>query len=467
MVEQTETARIAPARRSLSGIGRTSLQAGEAKDRWTQARRRQLLLILVVALFIPGIFKVGATLSPYRMVLLGLLPFLFWRWISGAAGRQTAVDVLVLLGTAWTMLALVVNHGPSVLPRCAVLGGELFGAYLIGRVLIVDKDDFKAFFRYMTIMFVIVFPFAFIEWITEFNVLRAIFDLVMTIPPRQHNLGRRLGFGRVQGTFEHPILFGLVASLCVANVFYIYRHRFPEAYVRLAFAIFTAFMSMSSGPMLSVLMQMVLTVWDRMLAAVKGRWIVLGYLAILVFLLLRIAAQFNLLDFVIEHLMFNSNTADGRLVILEYGTKITLEHPVFGIGLNDWERPWWRAGKSSFDNFWLLMSMRYGIPTLFFLAMAWVVSFLRISLHQGLTEEEADYRRGYLITLVGLGIVLGTVYIWNATSVFVWLYVGAGAWFYAQGRPDHGRDQAALARRAAQAQAFAAAAPPSRRRAGA
>ena len=46
-------------------------------------------------------------------------------------------------------------------------------------------------------------------------------------------------------------------------------------------------------------------------------------------------------------------------------------HPVFGIGLNDWTRPWWRAKMASFDNFWLLQAMRFGLPTLIFLALAW------------------------------------------------------------------------------------------------
>lgn len=460
MVEQTQTARRAyPARRSPSGKPRTYLHSATLEEVWPETLRRRLLLIVVVALFIPGTINVaGTVLSPYRVVLLGLLPLLCWRWISGVAGRPLAADILVLLGTAWSILSLLVNHGTGILPRCAIVGGEIFGAYLIGRMLILNKDDFRTFFRYMTIMYVILLPFLLVEWITGFNALRKLFDIIFTIPARQHNLGRRLGFERAQGTFEHPILFGLIASLCVANVFYIHRHRFPEAYGRVAFAIFTVFMSMSSGPMLSVLVQMILTGWDRMLAAVKGRWVMFVYVAIFVFLLLRIASQFNLLDFVIEHLMFNSQSAGGRLIILEYGTKITLEHPVFGIGLNDWERPWWRAGKGSFDNFWLLMSVRYGIPTLAFLVAAWIVSFTRIALKPGLSEEEADYRRGYLIALIGLGVVLGTVYIWNATSVFVWLYVGAGAWFYASPSPSRG-EESVLARRATQARAFEAAPP--------
>ena len=60
-----------------------------------------------------------------------------------------------------------------------------------------------------------------------------------------------------------------------------------------------------------------------------------------------------------------------------------------------------------------------------------------------LTPREASYRTGYLITLAGLTITLGTVYIWSATSVFVCIYIGAGAWFYMRGRGGGHREAAA------------------------
>ena len=83
--------------------------------------------------------------------------------------------------------------------------------------------------------------------------------------------------------------------------------------------------------------------------------------------------------------------------------------------------------------------------------LAWVATFARIATETTLSPEAIDYRRGYLITLAGLTITLGTVYIWNATSVFVWIYLGAGAWFYMQDRSDGREELAARARRAAQA----------------
>ena len=52
--------------------------------------------------------------------------------------------------------------------------------------------------------------------------------------------------------------------------------------------------------------------------------------------------------------------------------------------------------------------MRYGLPTFGFLALAWGLSFARVAMQKTLSPEETDYRRGYLMTLTGLTIVLGT-----------------------------------------------------------
>ena len=46
-----------------------------------------LLLAILVCLLIPGNFSLaGAQMSPYRALLLLLVPFLGWRWLRGDAG---------------------------------------------------------------------------------------------------------------------------------------------------------------------------------------------------------------------------------------------------------------------------------------------------------------------------------------------------------------------------------------------
>jgi hypothetical protein len=414
-----------------------------------------LMLVVVGVLLIPGNFNLGGLqLSPPRLLLLLLMPYLGIRWLAGAVGRPNAADILMLLSSVWLCLALVVNHGLGTLPRGVILSVEVFGGYLVGRLFIRNTADYRRFFVLLTLGFACLLPFAVVEMLTGRNLIRPLFDAVFTIPPRQSNLGMRLGMVRAQTVFEHPILFGIVGSMAVANALYIWRDKFVRSVQLTAFFVFMVFTSISSGPMLSVGLQLAMVGWDRFLWFLRGKWIILAAGAVVAFAALRLASQFHLLDFVIQNLMFNPETANGRLILLEYGSAEITRHPIFGIGLAEWVRPWYK--KPSVDNFWLGQAMRFGLPTFLFFIAALAVSFWRISTQKTLSGREASYRTGYLITLAGLIITLGTVYIWGATSVFVAIYIGAGAMFYMR-ETEPASDAPARARRAAQARTFAAA----------
>lgn len=419
-----------------------------------EATAPRLLLLVIAVLLIPGTFQIaGSVLSPYRVLLLALFPILVRRWVTDTGGRPGAVDLLALASCLWLGLGLIVNHGLSTIPRATIVVVELFGGYLVGRTLIRNRIDHKNYFRFLTIAFLVLMPFAVIEILTGFNTLRTIAEFVFNVPRRQSNLGQRFGLTRAMGPLEHPILFGMIASMGVANVFYIYRTSLQGVIRAMLFA-FMTFTTLSSGPLLSVFCQLCLMAWDRALAFLRFRWLLLAYLVLLGLLAIRIGAEFEIRDFIVNRLSYSQGSAEGRLINLDYGMMEVRQHPVFGIGLNDWTRPWWRANEPTFDNFWLGYAMRYGVPTFAFLALAWGLSFARIAMQKTLSPEETDYRRGYLMTLTGLTLVLGTVNIWNATSVFVMIYIGAGGWFYMQPRETGARDVEARNRRAAQARAF-------------
>ncbi len=106
-----------------------------------------------------------------------------------------------------------------------------------------------------------------------------------------------------------------------------------------------------------------------------------------------------------------------------------LRHPLFGIGLSsDWGQPWWRA--PSIDNYWLVVAIRYGLPALAFMWTGIALHATQIAARRNLPEDAVSYRKGYLMALAGLFVVLGTVHIWGAVSVFIMFYLGAGAWIY-------------------------------------
>jgi hypothetical protein len=414
-----------------------------------------LLLVIVVALMFPGTFMVaGTVLSPYRVLLIALFPFLVRRWLADCGGRPAAVDLLVVASFLWLFLSIAVNNGMAGIPRGTIFFVEFTSGYLIGRTLIRNRTDHKNYFRYLTIVFAVLAPFAVLEMLTGFNLPRTLAEYVFTVPPRQSNLDHRLGMTRAMGTLEHPLSWGLIASMGVANVFYIYRERLLAALGRTGFFVFMTFTSLSTGPLLSVLCQLGLIAWDRALVFLRFRWPLLVYLALFGVLLLRIGGEFQIRDVIVNDVSYAKASAEVRLIVWDYGLMEVKRHPVFGLGLNDWTKPWWRADKTSFENFWLGQAMRFGLPSFFFLALAWGISFARIAMQKTLSPEEADYRRGYLIAMTGLTLVLFTTGPWNSSSVLLTIYVGAGGWFYLQPQEAETRDAAVRRRRAAQVRAF-------------
>ena len=294
MVKQLQSARVSVLPASPNPVAQPGSSPVPA-----EATAPGLLVLVIAVLLIPGTFQVaGSVLSPYRVLLLALFPFLVRRWITDTAGRPAAPDLLILASCLWLGLALIVNHGLSTIPRATINFVELFGGYLVGRTLIRNRIDHKNYFRFLTIAFLCLLPFVVIEMLTGFNTIRTIADLVLNVPPRQSNLGRRFGLIRAQGPFEHPILFGMVASMGVANAFYIYR-RSSQGVMRAMFFTFMTFSTLSSGPLLSAFCQICLMAWDRALAFLRFRWLLLAYLALLALFAIRIGAEFQLRDFIV------------------------------------------------------------------------------------------------------------------------------------------------------------------------
>jgi hypothetical protein len=102
--------------------------------------------------------------------------------------------------------------------------------------------------------------------------------------------------------------------------------------------------------------------------------------------------------------------------------------PLFGIGLNDWVRPAYMG--VSVDNFWLLTTMRWGIPGFMTLAAGVLYLVLRVAfrpLPEG--SSLADKRRAWVFTICGLCVTLTTVHVWAGSYSYIAFLFGAGAWF--------------------------------------
>ena len=393
-----------------------------------EATAAGLLLVFIVAMMFPINLHLGELrLTPVRIVLLLAVVPMAVRLAAGRAGPITAVDWFMAGHAAWIWISLMTNHGLPRLPYAGVTALELFGGYLIGRTLIRSAFDYRLMFRYLLWALLACGPFVLVEFLTDRQYLQEIFRPFLDVFTKPDSSYGRLGFHRVMAGFEHPILFGLFCSMAVANVFYLYRHAPFWRWALLAYVGFLTFTSLSSAPLLSLALQLGLIAWGHISNA---RWRMLALGLILAYVTVDLLSNRTPVTLVIHYLTFSPGTGWTRIHIWNYGIEEVWRHPLFGIGLNDWARPFWLT--YSVDNFWLLTAMRYGIPGFVFLAAAIGLTLYRVSTANGLDAEARAIRLGYLITMVGLFVTLATVHIWGAVSVFVMAYIGAGNWMTEQ-----------------------------------
>jgi hypothetical protein len=389
------------------------------------------LMLFIASLFIPGSFAVGPIgLSFYQLFLLVAFVPLGLHWIRGRAGGIVAPDILVLAFCLWQALSIFANNGLSEIAGIGTNTIEVGGGYLVGRVLVRSAADYRAFFRYFLTCLLVLLPFALVEFLTGRRLLKHLLGLVLDTETNSYaKRETRLGFVRPAVGLPHPILFGFVCSIPIANTYYIYAQNWLGRMIRTGFVLFMTFLSLSSAPMLSAMLQIGMIGWDRIVRFLRGHWALFVLIGVVSVAVLHMVLPGGLIGYTINEVIFNPIGGNNRIEIFRYGAEEVARHPVLGIGRNDWARPFWQHG--SVDNFWLLTAMRYGIPGLLLLLLAIGISAARIMQAQGLTEEETRYRTGYMIALCGMILVLSTVALWGAPVPLVMAYFGAGVWFYA------------------------------------
>ncbi len=405
-------------------VSRTAAMPNAGVDRAT----RWVIALFFVTLFIPGSFYMGVRMTPYRLFLIAMAIPMLLRFRNDPTLRITAVDALMFLACAWRSLAVFANHGTSQVAFAGASFMELFFGYLLGRAFVRRAEDYRWFFRCFLAFLFVALPLALLETATRTRVVRDIASGFLLQPDLDLSAQIRFGLMRAQLSFDHAILFGTFCALGVANVFYINHGRFPRNVLHAGFVGFVGFLAISSSTMLNIAMQVALMAYEWAFRPVRVKWVVLGAVAALFLSSFRLLFGMSFMEYVAFNWTLNVSGALARLDQIQYGMLEIRRYPVFGIGLNEFTRPFWRG--DVFDNFWLAMAVRFGTPTALFFAAAFLLHAARTAVARNLTEDERKLRLGYLIAFAALVITLGTHSIWGSGMVYVMLYVGVGGWLY-------------------------------------
>jgi len=385
-------------------------------------------VLFLVMLLIPWSIQIsGVVMTTFRFFLLIAIIPLTARLLAGRAGPLTKIDGLIFAASGWKVLSDFV-HYPE-LGTVELAGSqfvEFFGAYVVGRTTIRSAADMRVFVRWTFYSLFVLMPFAAFESITGRALMLEIFDMRHRIV----NAGMRLGLHRAQVNFPHPTLFGAYAAATLSLVWYIHdwRSGVPARWLRAVPSTLATFFSLSSGALLAFNLQVLLMGYEWVMRRNPRRWALFGLGVLGAYIAISLYSYRSPIRVLIDRLTLNSGTGYWRLLIWEHASKNVFENPVFGIGLEDWDRPDWMQGVGSVDAYWLALALRWGTPTAL-LTLAGVVLLMRRAGRAPLSEPaDRACRKGVLIALAGLVMVGFTVHYWLNLLCFFAFLIGAAVW---------------------------------------
>ncbi len=386
--------------------------------------------LFLFSMCIPLILDLGSLrLSVYRLVLvISFLP-LVMSVASGRIGKLKFGDICVLLTCAWTALSFSVVQGVSEsFETIGIFTIETFGAYFLGRCFVRSPEAFRKVIKVLFLMALCVAPFAIFETITGKNLALDVFDTIGRVFPDANQKPRRWGLDRVQGPFEHPILFGVFFGSIVGAVFYVlgYGRTFLGKWTATGTVSIIGAGALSSGPLAGLVAQYLFIVWDRVLARFKWRWYAFAGVALLAFIAVDLVSTRSPFAVFISYLAFNTHTAYNRLMIFEFGIQNIIANPIWGLGYGEWKRAWYMS--TSFDMYWLIHGVRHGVLGLVLNFSFFLWAFFAVSYAQLKSQKLQAYRLGYIATLFGFFLSGWTVHFWNATYVLFLFFIGSGIW---------------------------------------
>lgn len=380
-----------------------------------------------------------------RAYLLVMVPVVLPMILRDRNVTRRTIDLLFALHVVWIWVSIMQVAPQAGVQRAGSVSADFIGGYLIARAYITSANAFRNLIATITILVAVTLPLALSEsftgrlYLSEFlNLLPGITaDPVIEMPPR-------MGLDRAQAVFAHPIHYGLFCSTAAALFFVTSDRSMQQRLAVLLLICLTCFLSLSSGAILSLAIQIALIAWAWAFAVVSRKWIWLVGLSCLIYLIIELTAERGAFRVFLSYATFSAHNAYWRSMIFEWGMYNLWANPIFGVGNNGWERPSFMRS-ASMDNFWLYIVVKYGIPAFLLLAAGYVLGL--VSIMRGVRSDDRQttrLRKAWVITFVGLSFTLATVHVWTSVYSYVFFLFGAGLWML---EPQGAREQPPVGRK--------------------
>lgn len=386
--------------------------------------------LLILSFLFPtelSLFVAGLRLPPHRVALLALLPLAMMKLLSGRGIRVRSYDVLMILFAVWTTWVYNYHHAWEGFVYGGSMALECLGGYMIARVYVRTEGQYRATIKFL---FGAVMAAAAIALLDTFSgqyfthaMLRQFFG-GEALPPMQF----RGGLARAASVFDHPIHYGTFCAVLLACYWSIERTTGRSA-LRAGAVTFATLLGMSSAPLLSIVLQVTMLVWEKLTRTIKKRTPLTLAAIAGIFIGVSLASNRGPIQIIATSFTLDSWTGYYRTQIWEFGLDNVWEKPLFGLGLNDWARPAWMVS-STIDAYWLVTAIRSGIPGFLLMAVPiWIIG--RHVVKQSIASKDKSRRllaRAWMISLVALCLDSTTVHLWNVVQAYFFFFIGLGGW---------------------------------------
>jgi hypothetical protein len=193
-----------------------------------------------------------------------------------------------------------------------------------------------------------------------------------------------------------------------------------------------AALSLSSGPIVGVVVQVLMLLFSLSLPHLAGRWVVLVATTVPTYLFFQLFSSRPIYEKVIYLASLDPMSYWARVLIWEHATQSVQDNILFGTPEGQWQRPEWMP--PSIDHYWLLQAVNFGLPAALLLVAAVVLVILSLVNAGKLGDEANRYRNALTITILSICIVACTVALWGQAQLLFFMLLGAGAWLAEESR---------------------------------
>ena len=379
--------------------------------------------IALIGLVLPAaemtIYVAGAKFTAGRLgVALLFVPALVVLCRSGR--RVVLPDLFAFLTAAWIPIAAIIVDGTGSLSSAGAESLEFIAGYLAARAFFATPAALHSFIRVLKALTIVAIVLALADgisgrWIAH-DLAASLFG---TIP-----LGPvfRDGMIRATSTFDHPILFGVFCGLVAAIL--LFSEKTTQRRVFYASLCFTGcVLSQSSAALISFMLALAAYAYDRLMRNIPSRWTVfwtiIGSALAFLFLLSN-----NPMGWIISHLTLSPDSGYYRLLIWNAATDKISASPIVGHAIDLFNM---QLLDATVDSVWLVLALRFGVPTIALLFLANIAACLPDRSPQ--SKPAQRMRLAFTIVLLMFMFTGLTVHFWNYMWIFWGLCLGIRASF--------------------------------------